>query len=336
MIVYGRSVSQHINHREKETFFKELIITQGSVPLAMVRKRWAANDGGTRAPVLLVHGFGQNRYAWHLPSRSMVNYLARAGYDVFNVDLRGHGRSRGLGARACDRIDEYIEEDLPTAVEAALRLSGHHSLFLVGHSLGGLLSYAAAPGLAGAVRGIATLGSPYHFTAGSKSLSFLGLFLQAMSLSEMPLDPPLPVASIGRALSAMRRFAETPLYPVPVRGWRAGAVESHVLEEHLRLAFDRATIREFSTLFEWGKKKRFGERDYFGPFEKCDLPLLVMAGESDDLAPPDAVRPGFQRSRSREKTYRAFPLGHIDLLVGREAPLLTWPTLRTFLDAWAA
>ncbi|HVY48917.1 MAG TPA: alpha/beta fold hydrolase, partial [Minicystis sp.] len=102
----------------------------------MVRKRAAANDGGTLAPVLLVHGYGQNRYAWHLPSRSFSNYLARAGFDVYNLDLRGHGRSRHLGAQRPRHVSEFVREDVPTALEEVQRLSGGRPVFYVGHSLG--------------------------------------------------------------------------------------------------------------------------------------------------------------------------------------------------------
>src|SRR5512140_3391315 len=186
VILHGRVVEQTIDRKERGAFLKELVVTSpvtvgarapaggrvgyAHVPLAMVRKRLAANQGGTRAPVLLVHGFGQNRYAWHLPSRSLVNYLAREGFDVFNLDLRGHGRSRHLGARRSRGVEDYVHEDMPSAVDEVRALSGGRPVWLVGHSLGGLVSYAAAPALAGAVAGIASIGSPYHFTRGSFSL----------------------------------------------------------------------------------------------------------------------------------------------------------------------
>ena len=67
-----------------------------------------------------------------------------------------------------------------------------------------------------------------------------------------------------------------------------------------------------------------------------DLPLLVVSGANDDLAPPASVRPAYERSRSKDKTYRTAPLGHIDLLVGRDAPLSTWPLLTSWLDQRAA
>ena len=98
MILQGRNVTQVIDRAATATFRKEIVVTGGPVPLAMVRKRVAHRDG-TLAPLLLVHGFGQNRYAWHLPARSFANHLAMSGFDVFNVELRGHGRSRMLGAK---------------------------------------------------------------------------------------------------------------------------------------------------------------------------------------------------------------------------------------------
>lgn len=327
MILYGRTLEQTIDRHERATFVKELVVTGGHVPLAMVRKRLAANGGGTQAPILLVHGFGQNRYAWHLPARSFANYLAHAGYDVFNLDLRGHGRSRHFGARTPRSIDEYVSEDLPIAIEEVLSHSHGRAPFLVGHSLGGLVSYAAAPKLAGAVAGIASIGSPYHFTRGSFSLQAISLLFDAMRRVGVPhIGVPLPLYPVGALIRTIRRVADSPFYPIPLRGWHAGALEPHVLDQHLRLAFDRACIQELRSMFDWAAQKRFGgqTQDYVERFEAMDLPLLVLSGLNDDLAPPASVRPAFERSRSKDKTYKTVPLGHIDLLVGRDARLSTW------------
>jgi alpha-beta hydrolase superfamily lysophospholipase len=338
VILHGRIVEQVVDRDAVSAFHKEIVVTGGSVPLAMVRKRDAAADGGgTLAPVLLVHGFGQNRYAWHLPARSFANHLARAGFDVFNLDLRGHGRSRHLGAHRCCGLDDYVQEDLPAAVEEVQRLSGGRPVWIVGHSLGGLVAYASAPRLAGAVAGVASIGSPYHLSRGSLTLGALAFFFRALAIAPLP-NAPLPLAPVGLTMRLLRRFAESPLYPLPLRGWHAGSLEPHVLEQHFRLAFDRAALAEMTELFAWGKDGRFGRResDYIQRFEAMDVPLLVVAGANDDLAPPAAVRPGFTRSRARDKTYRALPLGHIDLLVGRDAPLMTWSLVEGWLKKRAA
>jgi polyhydroxyalkanoate synthase subunit PhaC len=339
VILYGRTLQQTIDRHERATFVKELVVTSGRVPLAMVRKRLVANGGGTKAPVLLVHGFGQNRYAWHLPARSFANHLARAGFDVFNLDLRGHGRSRHFGARSPRSIDEYISEDLPSAIEEILTHTEGRAPFLVGHSLGGLIGYAAAPRLLGGVAGIASIGSPYHFTRGSFSLQAIAVFFDALRRARVPdLGVPLPLYPFGTFMRTIARVADSPFYPIPLRGWHAGALEPHVLDQHLRLAFDRAFIKEMRTLFEWGIDKRFGghAQDYVERFEAMDLPLLILAGNNDDLAPPASVRPAFERSRSRDKTYRTVPLGHIDLLVGRDAPLSTWCMVSSWMEKRSA
>ena len=338
LILHGRLIEQVIDRGVTALFQKEIVVAPGPVPLAMVRKRCTGERGGSRGPVLLVHGFGQNRYAWHLPSRSLVNHLAREGFDVYNLDLRGHGRSRSMGARLSHGVKDYIHEDLPIAVEEIQRHSGKKPVFLVGHSLGGLISYAAAPRLNGAVAGIASIGSPYHFTRGSRSLGALRIFFRAMSLAHVtPLNVPLFMTPWGIVMRQTRRLAESPFYPSPLRGWHAGSLEPEVFEEHLRLAFDRGSISELASLFEWANARRFGgaESDFAERFEKMDVPLLVVAGANDDLAPPASVRPAFARSASRDKTYRAVPLGHIDLLVGREAPKLTWDVVTEWLMARA-
>lgn len=334
MILFGRNVDQSIDLRERETFVKEVVVTRGAVPLAMVRKRLARNGGGTKALVLLVHGFGQNRYAWHLPSRSMANYLAKAGFDVFNLDLRGHGRSRHFGSRRSKSVSDYVEEDLPNAVEEIQAIAGKRPVFLVGHSLGGLVSYAAAPGLDGAVAGVASFGSPYHFGRGSTSLTAIATFVRMVNVLRLKPNPPVPLKAVGLTMAAFRHLAESPLYPMPWRGWHKGSMEPQVLTEHLRMAFDRAGLAELAELFEWAAQKRFGgENDYGARFEKLDLPLLVVAGAHDDLAPPAGVQPAYARSESSDKTYRALPLGHIDLLVGREAPKTAWPMLAQWITA---
>jgi pimeloyl-ACP methyl ester carboxylesterase len=324
-------------------FVKEVVLARGDVPLCFVRKRAAAGQND-RATLLLVHGFGQNRYTWHLPSRSFVNHLASSGFDVFNLDLRGHGRSRLVGAPRPADLAEYIEEDLPFALEEVRRITGRDDLYMVGHSLGGLIGYATAPLATGLVRGLVTIGSPYQFTTGSTALKVIGGLIAMLDRAGVPLaNVPIPIQAIGRVVSFSRRYMESPFYPVRLRGWHAGAIEPDVLAEHLKLAFDLASLQVMVTLFRWsgrafggGVASKVDGLSYAERFEQCKLPLLVIAGTGDDLAPPASVEPAYLKSRSPDKSYRELPLGHIDLIVGREAPLSTWPIVERWLGAHAA
>ena len=56
-----------------------------------------ATAGGP--PVVLCHGISSNHFFWDLePGRSLALYLQERGYDVWNMDLRGHGSAEVDGA----------------------------------------------------------------------------------------------------------------------------------------------------------------------------------------------------------------------------------------------
>ena len=105
------------------------------------------------------------------------------------------------------------------------------------------------------------------------------------------------------------------------------AVETHPVPSDLAKACGMVSATNLIV------RHRFGgpTQDYVERFESMNLPLLVIAGTNDDLAPPASVRPAYERSRSRDRTYKTMPLGHIDLLVGRDAPLSTWPLVTNWI-----
>ena len=344
MILNHTEVDQTIDRDARGSFIKELVIVRTrsksgvEVPLSMVRKR-RADASETRAPVLLIHGYGQNRYAWHLPSRSFSNHLAQAGFDVFNLDLRGHGRSRHLGARRPSHITDFVREDVPAAVDEVRRLSGNRPVFLIGHSLGGLVSYAAAGPLNGAIAGVATLGSPYLFTKGSWPLRMLGGAMLALDRRTSFGHGAVGLKGLGEAVRLARVFVESPIFPLPIRGFLRGSMEPAVLAQHMSLAMDSGSIAVLRHMFlDAAEARQRGHRlgglyGYAGMFEALDLPLLVIAGAQDDLAPPPSVEPAFRLSRASDKTYRVFPCGHLDLIIGRESPTTVWPLLESWLRA---
>jgi pimeloyl-ACP methyl ester carboxylesterase len=345
MILRAEEVLQAVEGNDPRCFIKELVCARGPEPLAMVRKRLPAEHappGGYHAPVILLHGFGQNRYAWHLSGRSFANYLAREGFDVFNLDLRGHGRSRRLGARSSRNIDEYVGEDLPAAVDEVLTLTGRTQLFVLGHSLGGLIAYSAAPELGESVAGIVAIGSPYHFAKGSVTLAVASRLVGLLSDHGLLKATPgrLPIQLVGRWMHLYRGAWDSRLVPLPLRAWAPGALEARLLEEYLLRSFDSAsigTLVQLARLAVTGTLRSLdGRIDYATAFEQCSVPLLVIAGAHDLLAPPSTVRPAYDRAASPDKTYRVLPGGHADLLVGRDAPATTWPLVSTWLQARAA
>lgn len=336
MILRTETVEQTIDGDQSQTFLKEVLMTRGEHPLGMVRKR-RPPPSPSRGPVILIHGYAQNRYTWHNSKRSFVNYLAEDGWDVFNVDLRGHGRSRRFGAPYPRTMDDYIGEDLPAFVGEALELSGHDRVFLIGHSMGGLISYfGGATKLRHRIRGICSIGSPYVFGEGSALLVGLRELAAVVRWTGLlDSNPAFPLKIVGRHLGRRSSFWNTRLLPLPIRAWAPDTVEPEVLEEYLSTTFDRSTLRVALDIFRAGHGEGFkssdGLIDYSTAFEILDRPLLVVAGTEDKLAPPASVRPAYERSRASDKTYRAFPYGHIDLVVGKEATTTVWPLVRNWL-----
>jgi pimeloyl-ACP methyl ester carboxylesterase len=337
MILRTETVEQSVDGDELVTLEKQVVMTPGREPLGMVRKRLPPT-AKTRGTVLLIHGFGQNRYTWHVAGRSFSAYLAREGWDVFNCDLRGHGRSRRFGSQRPRVLDEYISEDLPAFAEEALRLSGHEAVFLIGHSMGGIISYgAAATSLRRKTRGLVSIGSPYLFGMGSRTLSALSAVLNTLrSTGVFDSNPKLPLRLVGRHLHKRRGLWDSKLWPTPIRPWHPGSVEDAVLEDYLARAFDWSSLEIAFDIFRAGRRGvlagRHGRTDYRTAFEHLNRPLLVIAGTNDHLAPAESVRPAFEGSRSKDKTYRAFPMGHVDIIVGREAPKTVWPTVSSWLS----
>jgi polyhydroxyalkanoate synthase len=357
MILNSTTIEQTVDRDERCRFLKDLVVVRApseepsrdsalgeGTPLAMIRKRLATSSSPeTLAPVVLLHGYGQNRYAWHLPSRSLFNYLARAGYDVFNLELRGHGRSRHLGAHPPRKISDFVEQDVPAAIAEVERLSGGRPVFLVGHSLGGLISYAAAAKLKERIAGVVTLGSPYQFTRGSLTLTALSTVLSALD-RRVSLDHPsfgfggIELRALSEAMRLFRVFIESPIFPLPIRGFAPKSLEPNVLAQSMALSMDTGSVAVLRSMFLDAAEARRGGKclgeltAYAEAFEGLATPLLVIAGTKDDLAPPASVEPAYLRSRSPDKTYRTFPRGHLDLLVGRDSPQTIWPLLQAWLN----
>jgi pimeloyl-ACP methyl ester carboxylesterase len=335
MILRTETVEQIIDGATKVVLTKDIVMTSGQ-PLGMVRKRLppSAESKGT---VMLIHGFAQNRYTWHSSHRSFSAFLASEGWDVFSVDLRGHGRSRYYSDAHSRTIDEYIQEDVPACVREAQRLSGHSKVFLVGHSMGGMISYAAASSsLRDKVRGIVTIGSPYRFGLGNPFLAGLAKGLHALRFTGLfDNNPMLPLHLLGHGLSRVRVVAGSRAMPPAIRGWRPDNVEEPVLVEFLAKSFERTSLQILLDIITGADRVTLanpnGRTDYGVAFEALDRPLLVIAGTEDSLAPPGSVRRAITKSHASDKTYREFPFGHLDLVLGREATTTVWPLVRDWM-----
>lgn len=304
--------------------------------IAVSHYRDVSGDPPARAlPVLLCHGLAANRLGFDIDHRySLARFLVAAGYDVYAVDLRGHGLSqrpsRPAGRHWRWGFNDYCVRDLPAAYDAVLAHSGAARLHHVGHSMGGILLYArAALGERRVASGI-TIGSALDYSGLPTSFSLLAPLAPLTHLSpRVQTDLPERVSAaltrfgprfidpnvVDRRnvdLAVYRRMAATVTHPTSGRVLRdlARAIDGRGL-----LAEDG---RPYSALLRG--------RGY-------EFPILSVSGSADvQCRPATAARFGteqavFGRARGHGADY-----GHHDLIMGLRAPAEVWPVLASWLD----
>ena len=219
-------------------------------------------------PLLLVHGYTQNRRAWS--SGEFVKTMLRFGTDLYLLELRGHGKSSVKAQRRRARkektplpsdidhgwdIDSYLLFDLPAAVAAVKRVSGRERIFYCGHSLGGILGYAYAT-LFDDLMGLVTIGSPSDF-------SRMPLWLRGLGWGPAALFPviDLTLASFNLARFMGRNLARALGLRAPARGFKP-------------LHFRRLPFR---SLFKWAESNlRRGTQVSLGAGIPLSRPLLYQ------------------------------------------------------------
>ncbi len=90
------------------------------------------NIGGTGMPLMLLHGFLENKTIWNTFSTELTEY-----FKIIAVDLPGHGKSELSSSIAGP---EFMAE----AMLSILKAENIEKVFMVGHSMGGYASCAFA------------------------------------------------------------------------------------------------------------------------------------------------------------------------------------------------
>ena len=132
-----------------EVWSSEYWANKGSVKLNLWRKRISAPKRGEQPlPVLfLVHGSSnsaRSSYDLNVPGKgeySLMNVMARAGYDVWTMDHDGYGRSGSSGNNS--DIASGVE-DLKAAIPVVMKETGQSKMHFYGTSSGGIRAGAYA------------------------------------------------------------------------------------------------------------------------------------------------------------------------------------------------
>lgn len=135
---------------------KQTVWTSGRAELW----RYTVGELSVSPPVLIVPSLVSRSYILDLlPSTSFVGALGRAGLDVFLLDW-GVADERD----ADNTFETYVDEMLPTAIEAVQEATGATEVTVIGHCFGGVLALllaAAHPELP--IRGLLTMATPADY-----------------------------------------------------------------------------------------------------------------------------------------------------------------------------
>jgi lysophospholipase len=109
-------------------------VLQGAGEVRLAYRAWEP-PGAARAGLVVVHGLGEHggRY------EDFATVLAAAGIATYALDLRGHGRSGGRRGHM-PSFDAVLQDVERFRREVATRAGAAVPLFILGHSMGGLIA----------------------------------------------------------------------------------------------------------------------------------------------------------------------------------------------------
>lgn len=244
------------------------------------RNRWVTETGAGKGAVVLVHGQGEHSGRYEYAAKA----LNRRGYDVYTGDLPGHGLSGGLRGHI-DRFDDFVTVTASWVEEARELTGGKQPLFVLGHSVGGLIVtryLETAPDtsfLAGAVLSSPAYRVRYPIPRWKEELG-------------RKLDPWLPRLRLSSGLErqrttrnedVIRKTADDPLMVFVV------------------------SVRFYNELLR-AQAAALTEAD------RIRLPLLLLHGEADEIIDPQQSLEFGRRVSSPDKEVRLLPGLHHEIM----------------------
>jgi acylglycerol lipase len=226
-------------------------------------------EGEPRGVLLIVHGLGEHsgRYG------NVVNHFVPLGYAVYGIDHFGHGKSEGERVYV-KRFDDYTNT-LKVYFDMIREWQPDKSIFLVGHSMGGLigavylLDHQAE--LAGAVLSGPAVKIPSHVTP---FILFMGKILSAL-IPRLGLVG-LEADGVSRDPSVVQAYVSDPLVH---RGKMTARLAAEMLKAMQTITAQAARIT---------------------------LPILIVQGSADRLINPEGARMLYDGVSSVDKEIKIY------------------------------
>lgn len=224
-------------------------------------------DGSPKAALVVVHGLAEHcgRYM------NIVNRFVPQGYAVYALDHLGHGKSDGTRLYV-DSFADFIDP-LRQFVEMVHGWQPGLPVFIVGHSMGGLISSVYLldyqDGLRGAILTGAAVKVPDNITQTTVLMSkVLSVLIPRAGIASLEVD------GISRDPAVVQAYIDDPL---TFNGKTSARLGAEMLKAMQRVSVEASKIH---------------------------LPVLIMHGSADRLVSPEASQLLYDRVSSRDKTMR--------------------------------
>ena len=233
-------------------------------------------DTEPKATLIIVHGLGEHggRYM------NLVTPLVADGYAVYAFDNRGHGRSPGKQAYV-NSFDEY-RQDVMVFQKLVMGEEGERPLFIMGHSLGGLIALYTilhdSSGYTGTI-----ISAPALDTGGVSAV------LMAASKILSRIKPDFSVAT-GLDATAISRDPEA------VKAYQADLLVHGVGTPRLAV--------ESPAAMRWCEENA----------TNLQIPILMIHGTDDRITSPVSSRAFFDKLTAPDKTYISYDGGYHESL----------------------
>jgi len=221
-----------------------------------------------RAHILAVHGVAEHygRY------RDFESFFAGHGIGFSMMDLRGHGQSEGK------RIFVSSFEDYLSDLDVLVRHVESHArnIFLVGHSLGGVIAIRYAQTRKPRFRGLVTSGAALRASITPPRPIFEALKQINKLYQATPVPGLVKPEQICRDPAIVRRYKADPLVP-----------------KFMTTGFGMATLDAADAAF--------------AEASAIDLPVLLLHGGGDQVVDPGGTEELFERVRVTDKRLQLYP-----------------------------
>jgi len=269
-----------------------------------------------------------------VPGKGMLSWFARQGIRPYRVEWGAPGGDeRGFDIAA------YVRLRLEPALDEVARRSGRLPI-LVGYCMGGLLALAAAVRRPEAIAGLVLLATPWDFHAdGPERSAAIGVFYRLCrpflgALNEFPVDMIQALFAMHDPIVALRKFRRfTAMNPASAEAEKFVALEDW-LNDGVALPLPVAD----EALLGWYEGNLTGRGGWTVGGTVIDpaavtAPSLVVVPGGDRLVPPASAAAVLLRLPNA--TRFDLPLGHIGMVVGRNAEQALWKPLADWIRASA-